>query len=576
MAKPSQDIRYEPDEPCPLGVSLGVGFQGVILSLGPAMLVAITFRAAGQDDRYVTWAVFATLIISGAVTALQAGRVGWFGGHHIHISSAAPYFFAISLTALAAGGPVMLASLVVVASLVQFALAAWLPLLRRIVTPVVSGTVIMLLASAVMPVATGRLKEVPGDVPRIAILSVALATLLVATLLALRASGAWRIWSLLIGIVVGSSVAASWGLFDVSPLVAAPWVGIPEIAWPGFDLSPDKEFWALLPLFIVVTLVSTIKTIGDGVTIQRVSRRQPRVTDFRLVQGGVNANGVGTLLAGVAGTLPPIILAANTVSLINFTGVASRRVGYVIGIFYVALALMPKVAALLLAIPSPVIGTYLLMIMGLLFVEGMRTVVQDGLDQRKVVTVGTAFAIGLGLQNQDIFTDLAGPTWNSLLINGITTGALVAIFMTLFLELSSPRRQRLQVQLGIAAWPEIDEFLHKLAANMNWNQMGTDRLRASGEELLSSLLQLSGTHTAASESRLIVTAQPSDGSVTLEFLAVFDEGNLEDQLAFLPEQAEIPEESEISFRLLRHYASSVRHRKYHGIDIVTVQVEGSR
>ena len=28
--------------------------------------------------------------------------------------------------------------------------------------------------------------------------------------------------------------------------------------------------------------------------------------------------------------------------------------------------------------------------------------------------------------------------------------------------------------------------------------------------------------------------------------------------------------------LLRHYASSVQHQKYHGLDVVTVQVKGSR
>ena len=59
----------------------------------------------------------------------------------------------------------------------------------------------------------------------------------------------------------------------------------------------------------------------------------------------------------------------------------------------------------------------------------------------------------------------------------------------------------------------------------------------------------------------------------MEFLAVFEEENIEDRIAFMSDQAEIPDVGEISFRLLRHYASSVRHRKYHGIDIVTVQVE---
>ena len=57
---------------------------------------------------------------------------------------------------------------------------------------------------------------------------------------------------------------------------------------------------------------------------------------------------------------------------------------------------------------------------------------------------------------------------------------------------------------------------------------------------------------------------------------MFGEENIEDRIAFMSEQAETPDVGDISFRLLRHYASSVRHRKYHGIEIVTVQVEGSR
>ena len=51
---------------------------------------------------------------------------------------------------------------------------------------------------------------------------------------------------------------------------------------------------------------------------------------------------------------------------------------------------------------------------------------------------------------------------------------------------------------------------------------------------------------------------------------------MEDRIAYMSEQAETPDVGEISFRLLRHYTSSVRHRKYYGIDIVTVEVEGAR
>ena len=81
------------------------------------------------------------------------------------------------------------------------------------------------------------------------------------------------------------------------PGLASPWG-----EWPGFDLVPDETLLALLPAFVVVTLVGAIETIGDGVAIQRVSQRRPRATDFRVVQGALNADGVGNLLSGLLGT----------------------------------------------------------------------------------------------------------------------------------------------------------------------------------------------------------------------------------------------------------------------------------
>ncbi|MXY37021.1 MAG: hypothetical protein F4Y54_09745 [Dehalococcoidia bacterium] len=90
------------------------------------------------------------------------------------------------------------------------------------------------------------------------------------------------------------------------------------------------------------------------------------------------------------------------------------------------------------------------------------------------------------------------------------------------------------------------------------------------------MLQLRDDYESDKPPRLVVLARPATETVELEFLAVFSEENIEDRLAYLSEQAEAPDVSDISFRLLRHYASSVRHRKYHGLDIVTVEVEGSR
>ena len=76
--------------------------------------------------------------------------------------------------------------------------------------------------------------------------------------------------------------------------------------------------------------------------------------------------------------------------------------------------------------------------------------------------------------------------------------------------------------------------------------------------------------------RLVVDARLVEGVAELEFSAVSGDENIEDRLAYLNEQPEIEDEREISFRLLRYYASSVRHRKYHNVDIITVQVDGTR
>ena len=74
--------------------------------------------------------------------------------------------------------------------------------------------------------------------------------------------------------------------------------------------------------------------------------------------------------------------------------------------------------------------------------------------------------------------------------------------------------------------------------------------------------------------RLHIVARRDRGVAELEFLAASDEDNIEDHLAHLTEQRpEITDdERQISFRLLQHYASSVRHQKYHDLDIVTVHV----
>ena len=583
-ARADEAIRYEPDEPCPAPVSVAVGLQGAILGLAPLVLVvAVTARAGGQDRAYLEWAVFAALIISGTLTALQATRFWRLGAGHILIMGTTPNFVAISVLALIEGGPPLLASLTVAASLFYVALTLWLPLLRRVITPVVSGTVLMLIAVTILPVAFDRVQEVPEGAPDAAGPVIIVVTLAVTVSMALKASGAWRLWSPVIGIAAGCAVAVPLGAYDAGPVAEAPWAGIPGAGFPGMDLTPGIGFWTLLPAFVVVTLVGGVKNMGDCVAVQQASRRRSRATDFRVVQGSLNTNGLGIMLSGFAGAPPTTVYSATSVSLTSLTGVASRHVGYVIGAALLALAFLPKVTAVLLTIPSPVMGAYILTAIALIFVGGVRTIVQDGLDRQKALVAGLAFALGAGLDQQSIITDTLGDTWGRLLDNGLLAGALAAVGLTLFLNLTSPRgRRRLDVGLDIASLPEIREFLLAVAAVAGWNDASAQRLNAAAEETLVSLLpsgdEPDGSQLTGNAPRLIIEARPNGPVVELEFLAVFDDENLEDRLAYLNEEAqgaEGLEEGEISLRLLRHYASSVHHQRFHGLDIVTVQVRST-
>ena len=569
----ANNIRYEPDENPPALVTLGAGVQASLSIIGGVVLgVLIVFRIAGQSESSLAWAVFGALLISGITTILQAARVWRIGAGHILMMGTSGAFIAVCAAALMAGGPALMASLVVISSLFQFALAARLSWLRQIFTPVVTGTVIMLIAATIMPILYRMLTDVPENVAPSGAPVVAVVAVGVVAVLVLRAPPALRIWSPLIGIIVGCIVSVPFGMYDFQYVLDAPWFGVAYQSWPGWDLTPGPEFWALLPAFVVVTLVGAIETIGDGVAIQRVSRRTPRATDFRVVQGALNADGVGNLLSGLVGTVPNTTY-SSSVSLAEVTGIAARRVGVAVGVIFLLIAFFPKVPALLIAIPAPVIAGYGAVLITLLFVQGMGIVIRDGIDHRKAVIVGLSFWIGVGFQNQEIFSDLLGDGFLGILLgNGMTSGAIVAVLMTAFLELSRRRQRRLQVPLDDDAPARLEGFLRQFARRSRWDELSSDRLAAAGEETIAILRQEDDEVTSGQPRRLVVSARHDVDGAEMEFVTALEGENLEDRLTFLGDLSPIPDEKEVSFRLLRHYASSVRHQKYHGVDVVTVVV----
>ena len=565
-------IRFEPDDKPPAALTAGMGFQFAVLAIAGIVLTpAIVIRAAGGSESYLTWAVFAAAVVSGVSTILQAVRLGRIGAGYVLLMGTSGAFIAVCVAALVEGGPGLLATLVVASSLFQFLLAARLSLFRRLVTPVVAGTVLMLIAVTVMPLVFDMVTASPEGSSDWSAPMSSLVTVLVIIGIALKSSGALRLWAPVIGVVAGSIVAAAFGLYDIDQVAEASWIGLPGGGWPGLDLSFGSAFWSFLPAFVLVTIIGAVETIGDSVAIQRVSWRQPRAVDYRVVQGAVAADGTGNLLSGLAGTVPNTTY-STSVSITELTGVAARRVGVAIGVFFIVMALLPKFLALVLAIPDAVVAAYVTVLIALLFVVGMRIVAEEASDYRKGLIAGVSFWVGVGFQNKLIFGEYLEGFAGGFLENGMTAGGLTAIALTLFTEATQARRHRLRTDLALSELPRIRQFLDDFTTRHRWGAPMSERLDAVAEETLLTLLD-ADTGDADAGRALRVTASKQDGRAVLEFVAAARGENIEDRLAVLDEPtADRPVERDVSLRLLQHYATSVLHQQYHELEIVTVHV----
>ena len=573
---PDGGLLYQVDEKAPLPLVAGIGLQYAVLSLSSMMLMpTVAFRAAGASETAVTWAVFASLVICGAIIALHARPIGRLGAGYVLAIGPSSAAIAVTVDALNAGGPGLLAVLAITASLFQFAFAFQMSLLRRLLTPTVSGTALMLIPVTIVPVMFGMLDDAPSEYPATAAPACAGVTFMVVGGIMLKGTPGLRTWAPVFGIAIGSVVAAFYGLYDVDRVVQAAWFGVPT-DWPGHFASVANDldfatFAGMVPAFVLLFLICTIRSMSSSLAIQTVSWRDRRAMDFRPVQGAIFGDALSNLAAGLVGTMPN---GANsgTVARTQLTGVAARPVGLVFGAAVILIAFCPKVVALVLAVPGPVFAGYVTVMIAATFTIGLKMAVSEGADHRQGLIIGLSFWIGAGCQYGFIFPDFIATFAGGMLKSALTAGGLVAILLTALLVITAPRRQRLETQLAVAALPELRDFVRNLAERHQWGSAMADRLDAVAEESLLTLLR-DDQEDAEPQRRLLLIASSEGNAAVLEFIAAGGQENIADRLAVLGETAtEESVERDVSLRLLRHLASEVQHRQYHDVDIVTVRV----
>ena len=540
------------------------------------MLAALVVQASDESDAYLGWVIFTALVVSGASMILFALRFRYLGMGRLIVTNFNVPFLAVCALALQAGGPSLLASLMVASTLVQFVLTLRLASLRRIFTPTVSGVVVMLVAVSAVPFIVGSTVVVPEDVSTALFLAPGIVALAIGVVISLHGTALWRMWILPVMVLVGLIAAGPLGFYDFQAVIDAPWVSLPNYGWPGLDLAFDANFWALLPVFVFVNLTAFMKTVGDLAVIYRASYRKPQAVDYRAVQGGLNTYGIGTLSTGFLGTIPVAAPWAVTAVYIGFTGVSVRSVGIYLGLMTLLIAPFSKFLAVMVAVPSPVVSAIYVIIFGLLFVEGAKTVFSGlsagQVDQRKSTITGISMVLGL---SAGIFSGLTEGITSQLVGNTIVVGGIAAIGMTLFNELWSFRIKRLRVHLDESSLPALDDFLSQYAKKRSWSEKGSNRLRLVGEEVMLSLLEEEQDRREHEKRSLVVTIRPDGRSAELEFMVATDDavqGNIENRMAYLDEGQALEDEDGMSIRILRQYASSVHHRQYYGIDIISCRV----
>ena len=511
-------MRYEPAEKPPLRQAMGAALLIFVPNtISIILLTTFVVRASGESGSYLAWVTFTGLAISGLSMILHAFPFRHLGSGGLVVTNLNVPLLAMSVLALAEGGPGLLATLVIASTLLQFVLVSRLSSLRRVFTPTVSGIIIMLVAVSAVPFIVDRTIVQSQDQSALVIIPgvVALGAGLWG---AVQASPARRVWTLPIAVAAGLAVAIPMGQYDGGRLDEASWLSFGNLEWPEWQFDFGVQFWSMLPAFLIVKLTAFLKVVGDLSVIKRASFREPRALDFRTIQSGLNVYGGTTLLTGLLATLPVSAPWSSTAVYIGFTGISARTVGIYLGLLTLLIAPFGKVIAALAATPNSVVSAVYIMVFGLLFIEGAKWVFSGPLNNRKSVITGVSLVLGLSAGSIGRLSD---GIWSELVGNTVILGAVTAIVMTAVTEFRGLWPRKLHVDLSHAALVDIGAFLDRFATQNKWSESAQTRLNLAVEEAVLSLLGQSGDGESDEVRRLVASVHADGNAAEVEFGGLF-------------------------------------------------------
>ncbi len=267
-------------------------------------------------------------------------------------------------------------------------------IIKRVLPPVVTGPVIMVIGLILAPVAVHMTMGKTGDgavvlFPQAKAMIVGLAALATTVLVSILGKGIFKLIPILCGIAVGYVLALAFGFVDFSGIAKAPWFSVPDFVLPQWNL---QAIFYIVP----IAIAPAIEHFGDVVAISGVTGKDYLKDPG--IQNTMLGDGVATSLASMLGG-PPNTTYSEVTGAVALTKVFNPAIMTWAAIAAMLLAFVGKLGALLQTIPVPVMGGIMLLLFGAIMVVGLNTLVRSGddlMEARNLSIVALILIFGIG------------------------------------------------------------------------------------------------------------------------------------------------------------------------------------
>ncbi|HER6426502.1 nucleobase:cation symporter-2 family protein [Streptococcus pyogenes] len=404
-----------------------LGLQHVLSMYAGSILVPIMIAGAlGYSARELTYLISTDIFMCGVATFLQLKLTKHTGvGLPVVLGCAFQSVAPLSIIGAQQGSSAMFGALIA-SGIYVILVAGIFSKIARFFPPIVTGSVITVIGLSLVGVAMGNMGDNVKE-PTAQSMMLSLLTIVIILLVQKFTKGFVKSISILIGLVAGTLVSAMMGLVDTTPVVEASWIHVPT---PFYFGMPTFEITSIVMMCIIAT-VSMVESTGVYLALSDLTNDQ---LDEKRLRNGYRSEGIAVFLGGLFNTFPYTGFSQN-VGLVQISGIKTRRpIYYAVGIL-VVIGLLPKFGAMAQMIPSPVLGGAMLVLFGMVALQGMQMLnrVDFQKNEYNFIIAAVSISAGLGFNGTNLFTSLP-ETAQMFLTNGIVIATLTSVVLNLVLN----------------------------------------------------------------------------------------------------------------------------------------------